>query len=39
MAIIAEIILRGISKEQYDAVRERTRWLEHAPDGGLAHLT
>jgi len=39
MAVIAEIILRGISKEQYDAVRERTGWLEHAPDGGLAHLT
>jgi ketosteroid isomerase-like protein len=39
MAVIAEVILRGISAEQYDAVRERTGWVEHVPDGGLAHLT
>lgn len=39
MAVIAEVMLRGIGKEQYDALRERTRWLEYTPDGGLAHLT
>jgi ketosteroid isomerase-like protein/predicted ester cyclase len=39
MAVIAEIILRGINREQYDAVRVRTGWLEQKPDGGLAHLT
>src|SRR4051812_36132326 len=27
MAVIAEVTLRGISREQYDAVRERTGWL------------
>jgi len=39
MAVIAEVTLRGISREQYDAVRESTGWLERTPDGGLAHLT
>src|SRR5215213_4244891 len=38
MAVIAEITLRGITTEQYDAVRERVGWLERNPDGGLAHL-
>ncbi len=39
MAVIAEVTLRGISREQYDAVRAGTGWLERMPDGGLAHLT
>jgi ketosteroid isomerase-like protein/predicted ester cyclase len=39
MAVIAEVTLRGITQQQYDAVRERTGWLERTPDGGLAHLT
>jgi ketosteroid isomerase-like protein/predicted ester cyclase len=39
MAVIAEVTLRGITTEQYDAVRERTGWLERTPEGGLAHLT
>ncbi len=39
MAVIAEVTLRGITREQYDAVRKETGWLERAPDGGLAHLT
>ena len=39
MAVIAEVTLRGISREQYDAVRKETGWLERAPEGGLAHLT
>jgi ketosteroid isomerase-like protein/predicted ester cyclase len=39
MAVIAEVTLRGITREQYDAVRRVTGWLERTPDGGLAHLT
>src|SRR5689334_1234107 len=39
VAVIAEVILRGITKEQYDTVRERVRWVEDLPAGGLAHLT
>lgn len=39
MAVIAEVTLRGITPEQYDAIRERTGWLEREPEGGLAHLT
>lgn len=39
MAVIAEVVLRNITKEQYDAVRAGTRWVEEEPAGGLAHLT
>lgn len=39
MAVIAEVTLRGITPEQYDAVRARAGWLEQVPAGGLAHLT
>lgn len=39
MAVIAHVVLRGVSREQYDAVREEVGWLERAPDGGHAHLT
>ena len=33
MAVIAEVTLRGITREQYDAVRERVGHLERPPDG------
>jgi ketosteroid isomerase-like protein len=39
VAVIAEVTLRGVTQEQYDAVRARARWVEEAPAGGLAHLT
>lgn len=39
MAVIAEVTLRGITREQYDAVRASAGWLERTPDGGLGHLT
>jgi hypothetical protein len=38
MAVIAHVILRGVSPEQYDAVRAEAGWLESPPDGGYAHL-
>ena len=31
MAVIAEVTLRGMSKEQYDALRERVGWLTEEP--------
>ena len=39
MAVIAHVLLRGVSREQYDAVRAEVGWLERVPTGGLAHLT
>jgi ketosteroid isomerase-like protein len=39
MTMIAEVTLRGVSPAEYDALRDRARWLEDAPAGGLAHLT
>ena len=39
MAVVAHVVLRGVSREQYDAVRAETGWLERAPAGGLCHVT
>ena len=39
MAVVAHVVLAGVSPEQYNDIRTETNWLEHAPDGGLAHLT
>jgi len=38
MAVIAHVLLRGVSPELYDRIREETGWLERAPDGGLMHV-
>ncbi len=39
MAVIAHVVLPGVTKEQYDQVRAACGWLTRAPEGGLAHLT
>ena len=39
MAIIAHVLLRDVSPEEYDRVRVETGWLERAPDGGYLHVT
>lgn len=39
MAVVAHVVLAGVSPEQYNDLRTETNWLEHAPEGGLAHLT
>ena len=39
MAVVAHIVLRGVSREQYDAVRAEVGWLERAPEGGYSHVT
>ncbi len=38
MAVVAHVVLRGVSPAQYDKVRAEVGWLERRPDGGLAHL-
>jgi ketosteroid isomerase-like protein/predicted ester cyclase len=39
MAVIAKVTLRGVTSEQYDAVRRECGWIEESPAGGLTHLT
>ncbi len=39
VAIVAHVVLRGVSREQYDAVRAETGWLERPPTGGISHVT
>jgi len=37
--VIAHVVLRGVSREQYDHVRAEVGWLERPPDGGYSHVT
>ena len=39
MAVVAHVVLSGVTKDDYDRVREAVGWLEEAPVGGLSHLT
>lgn len=39
MTVIAHVVLEGVTREQYDAVRSACGWLERTPVGGLAHLS
>lgn len=39
MVVIAHVLLRGLSREQYDAVRDEVGWLERVPEGGHSHVT
>jgi hypothetical protein len=39
MAVIAHVVLKGVTKDQYDAVRAECGWLQKVPDGGIAHLS
>jgi hypothetical protein len=38
MAVIAHVVLRGVSPEQYARVRAETGWLERPPQGGYSHV-
>jgi len=39
MAVVAHVVLTGLSQQDYDAVREATGWLQEPPAGGISHLT
>ena len=39
MAVIAHVVLEGVTKDQYDAVRAECGWLEDLPVGGIAHIS
>jgi hypothetical protein len=39
MAVVVHVVLRGVSREQYDQVRAAAGWLDEAPVGGICHLT
>ena len=39
MTVIAHVVLRGVTREQYDQVCERVGWLQNVPAGGIAHVT
>ena len=39
MAVAVKVVLSGLSRHQYDAIRTEVGWLDEAPVGGLAHIT
>ena len=39
MAVIAHVVVKGVTSEEYDKVRAECGWLDEAPEGGMAHLT
>jgi len=39
MPIVAHVVLAGVSKEQYDKVRDIVGWLDTPSEGGLSHVT
>jgi hypothetical protein len=39
MAVVAHVVLRGVSRAQYDAVRSTADWLNKPSEGGLSHVT
>jgi hypothetical protein len=38
MAVVAHVVLAGLSQEDYDRVREEVGWLKEPPAGGISHL-
>jgi ketosteroid isomerase-like protein len=39
MALAVRVTLRGVTRDQYDAVRAQAGWVAQPPAGGLAHIT
>jgi hypothetical protein len=39
MAVAVHVLIRGITRDEYDRVRAEVGWLDVPPDGGLSHLT
>jgi hypothetical protein len=39
MTVIAQVVLRDTTKQQYDELRAKAGWLDDPPVGGQAHLT
>jgi hypothetical protein len=39
MAVVAHVVLAGVSRQQYDQVRAEVGWLDEPPVGGISHLT
>jgi hypothetical protein len=38
MAVVVKVVIPGLTREQYDALRDEVGWLDRAPDGGLFHM-
>ena len=39
MAVIADLVLPGVSRDDYDRVRAAVDWLNQPPAGGISHVT
>jgi hypothetical protein len=39
MAVVAHVVLRGVTRQQYDAIRAAADWINVHPEGGISHVT
>jgi hypothetical protein len=39
MAVVVHILLKDVTKDQYDTVRAIVGWLDTPPTGGISHVT
>ena len=38
MAVVLEVVFRGLAREQYDHLKRKVGWVEAPPAGGISHL-
>lgn len=38
MAVVVEVVIPGITPDQYDAVRSAVDWFGTVPEGGISHV-
>lgn len=39
MAVIAYVVLPGVTEERHDQIRADVGWLEEPPVGGISHVS
>ena len=38
MAVVVEVMIPGITRDQYDAIRAEVDWFATVPEGGQSHI-
>ncbi len=38
MAVVLDVVFRGMTQAQYDQLKEAVDWVNAPPDGGISHV-
>ena len=38
MAVVLEVVFRGLKPEAYDRLKDRVGWVDSPPTGGISHV-